>query len=328
MDNANYVSLGGDLHESYEAQMHVDTSHDTVPITQDSTHGYAIAVSFRAVFFTVHLRKSQRVLCFGSSVLLFALLLMFFLTLMFCFARVVRKLEIQQHEKYQGLHMVPDFDAGSGTGIVSLARDKVTIARYVETIDAYIEAYKKEQLSRKNFTKKCEASEKPAHAWCKFPIYVFEAEGCSSISRYGFDNGEPCFLFELKLQSSWTPQFNRNVSALTLKCDVYDQISMRRNTGIKMISAFGVDMQGGFPLNKIPSRTIVDRDGREVSDDNGVTLYDQPGLVFVKVNLGRSAHTSIRCFLSENTAEALLLNLANMPGRRVANFDVYNPYAQ
>ncbi|VDL83867.1 unnamed protein product [Nippostrongylus brasiliensis] len=285
MDNANYVSLGGDLHESYEAQLHVDTSHDTVPITQDSTHGYAIAVSFRAVFFTVHLRKSQRVLCFGSSLLLFALLLMFFLTLMFCFARVVRKLEIQQHEKYQGLHMVPDFDAGSGTGIVSLARDKVTIARYVETIDAYIEGTSLLYIFNVD-------AESIDGLYCN---YLSQREDCLTIHQTEFQ---------------------------------YDQISMRRNTGIKMISAFGVDMQGGFPLNKIPSRTIVDRDGREVSDDNGVTLYDQPGLVFVKVNLGRSAHTSIRCFLSENTAEALLLNLANMPGRRVANFDVYNPYAQ
>lgn len=38
-----------------------------------------------------------------------------------------------------GLRMVPDFDSRSGNGIVSLARDKVAKARYVESIQEYLE---------------------------------------------------------------------------------------------------------------------------------------------------------------------------------------------
>ncbi|VDO20377.1 unnamed protein product [Haemonchus placei] len=142
----------------------------------------------------------------------------------------------------------------------------------------------------------------PAHAWCRFPLDIFDAEGCSARNRYGFDNGEPCFLFELKLQSTWTPIFNRpNITVLPLKCDAYDQMSLRRNTEVKIISALGHSTQGGFPVNKIPSRAISDSDGRDVSDENGETLYDQPALAFMKIRLDRSIHTTVRCSLAHST---------------------------
>ncbi|KAK6029006.1 hypothetical protein OSTOST_04894 [Ostertagia ostertagi] len=94
----------------------------------------------------------------------------------------------------------------------------------------------------------------PAHAWCRFPLEVFDAEGCGAMNRYGFDSGEPCFLFELKLQSSWTPIFTRNVTLLPFKCDAYDQASLRKNPEVKIISAFGNGTQDGFPVNKVRVR--------------------------------------------------------------------------
>ncbi|KAK5966744.1 hypothetical protein GCK32_000483 [Trichostrongylus colubriformis] len=224
--------------------------------------------------------------------------------------------------------MIPDYDTRTGKGILSLAQDKVAKGRYVETIQEYIEAYEREQSTRANFTKNCGPLEKPAHAWCRFPLDVFDAEGCSAKNRYGFDSGEPCFLLELKLQSSWTPVFSRNVTILPLKCDAYDQSSLRRNVDVKIISPFGNDVMDGFPVNKIPSRAISDSEGRDVSDENGETLYDQPALAFVKIRLGRSIHTSIRCSLAQATTETSVLNLVAFPGNRVINFDLFYPYVQ
>ncbi|VDO79422.1 unnamed protein product [Heligmosomoides polygyrus] len=214
----------------------------------------AVPIAFREVLYDLHLRKNQRFFCLGATLLLCILVLVLFLFLLICFNRVIKKLEVEQNEINQGLRMVPDFDSRSGNGIVSLARDKVAKARYVESIQEYLEG---------PFTLRIERFDgmyngQPSHAWCRFPLEVFDAAGCTALNRYGFDNGEPCFLFELKL---------------------YDQITMRKNAGVKVISALGDRSMAGFPVNKIPSRTISDSKGRDVSDENGETLYDQPALV-------------------------------------------------
>ncbi|KAJ1370361.1 hypothetical protein KIN20_032070 [Parelaphostrongylus tenuis] len=229
----------------------------------------------------------------------------------------------------QGLRMVPDFGTAITNSFVNLSKDKVIKGRYGSIIRDYLEAYKKEQISRSNFTKTCEANEKPSHAWCEFPLKVFDTGGCTAVNNYGFDNGEPCFLFEFKLHSNWTPKLGGNETVLPLECGVYDQVTMSKGIKITYISASGVSSQyGGFPLNKVPSRTILDDKGRDVCDENGETLYDQPALVLVKLRLGKSVYTSVRCFIGGDTSETSVLNLSAMRGNRDISFDIFYPYAK
>uniref|UniRef100_A0A0K0DJE0 DUF5727 domain-containing protein n=1 Tax=Angiostrongylus cantonensis TaxID=6313 RepID=A0A0K0DJE0_ANGCA len=111
-------------------------------------------------------------------------------------------------------------------------------------------------------------------------LRMFDTGDCAAVNNYGFDNGEPCFLFELKMQSNWTPKFDGNATMLPLECGVYDQITLRKSVRVTYLSASGISSEyGGFPLNKIPSRSILDSESRQVSDENGETLYDQPALV-------------------------------------------------
>ncbi|XGW25304.1 hypothetical protein V3C99_006601, partial [Haemonchus contortus] len=330
MSLVSYTAVPDNHQESCEEPpVNPDRCDDRDLIAEESVRGSSIPIAFREILIDLNLRRNQRIFCIGTSLLLSAIFLLLFVFMLICFNHVMNKLTLQQYQNNQGLHMIPDYDTRTGNGILSLARDKVAKERYVEIIQDYIEAYNKEQLSRANFTKDCTPLEKPAHAWCRFPLDIFDAEGCSARNRYGFDNGEPCFLFELKLQSTWTPIFNRpNVTVLPLKCDAYDQMSLRRNTEVKIISALGHSTQSGFPVNKIPSRAISDSDGRDVSDENGETLHDQPALAFMKIRLGRSIHTTVRCSLSHSTSDISVLNLASLPGNRVVNFELFYPYVQ
>ncbi|KHJ75631.1 hypothetical protein OESDEN_24753 [Oesophagostomum dentatum] len=135
-------------------------------------------------------------------------------------------------------------------------------------------------MSRASFVKQCTPLEKSPHSWCEFPLKMFDDAGCTALNRYGFESGEPCLLFELKLQTTWTPKLTQNVTTLPFKCDAYDHLAMRMNTNVKYFPQFETNPQyGGFTLNKVPSRAISDKDGRDVSDENGETLYDQPPLV-------------------------------------------------
>ncbi|KAE9419178.1 hypothetical protein Angca_001458, partial [Angiostrongylus cantonensis] len=244
-----------------------------------------------------------------------------------------------------GLRMIPDFGTTITNSFVNLSKDKIVKERYGSIIRDYLEAYRKEQISRSNFTKICKPDESPPHAWCEFPLRMFDTGDCAAVNNYGFDNGEPCFLFELKMvnliitlaiiasknlvQSNWTPKFDGNATMLPLECGVYDQITLRKSVRVTYLSASGISSEyGGFPLNKIPSRSILDSESRQVSDENGETLYDQPALVFVKLRLGKSVYTSVRCFIAGDASEASLLNLDAIPGNRVISFDIFYPYAK
>ncbi|KAK6010376.1 hypothetical protein OSTOST_24598 [Ostertagia ostertagi] len=256
--------------------------------------------------------------CEGASLLLCSAVLVLFIFMLICFGRVMSKLTVQQYRNNQGLHMIPDYDTRTGNGILSLARDKVAKERYVEIIHEYIEAYKKEQMSRANFTKECGPSE-------RFPLK-------SSIARLRVHESDWLDSGVLLFSSSCSQAGRRSSLATSrscpFKCDAYDQASLRKNPEVKIISAFGNGTQDGFPVNKIPSRAISDGDGRDVSDENGETLYDQPALVFVKIRLDRSIHTSVRCSLAQATTNTAVLNLASLPGNRVVNFDLFYPYVQ
>ncbi|VDM69816.1 unnamed protein product [Strongylus vulgaris] len=130
-------------------------------------------------------------------------------------------------------------------------------------------------------------------------------------------------------ESSWTPKLSRNITDLPFKCDAYDHLAMRMNTDLKYIPPLAGNLQyGAFPLNKIPARAISETGGRDIADENGETLYDQPPLIFVKVRLSKSIHTTIRCYVANKTPDVTISNLAEMPGNRVVQFDILYPYVE
>ncbi|RCN27506.1 hypothetical protein ANCCAN_26758 [Ancylostoma caninum] len=170
----------------------------------------------------------------------------------------------------------------------------------------------------------------PPHAWCEFPLKVFEDAGCTASNRYGYDSDEPCLLFFLKLESSWTPKFTRNVTELPFRCESHDFFATEPNNNIRYIPAStgSSSLYGGFPLNKIPARTISDIEGRDVSDENGETLYDQPPLIMVKVRLSKGVHTSVQCYIPNKSPDTSILNIAQMPGNNFIQFNLLHSYGE
>ncbi|KAK6061833.1 hypothetical protein COOONC_00499 [Cooperia oncophora] len=171
MSQVSYTAVPDNHQEPCEAtSVNPERCCDTDLIAEDSIRGATIPIAFREILFDLHLRKSQRFFCIGASLLLTTTALFLLLFMLVCFNRVMDRITVQQLRSKQGLRMIPDYDARTGNGILSLARDKVAKERYVETIQEYIEAYKKEQTSRANFTKECKPSE-------KVRVFSFGVEG-------------------------------------------------------------------------------------------------------------------------------------------------------
>ncbi|CAJ0604538.1 unnamed protein product [Cylicocyclus nassatus] len=328
MSTQDYTSVPSDVHMTTNEGTG-DRWDDTGPIIGELRERTAIAIKLRDVFIDNNLRPSQRIFCIGTSVILCSILFIIFIYLLLGFNQVMHDITVQEQQQNQGLHMIPDLGTNISNSILNLIGDNVAKGRYIEIIRDYLEAYKKEQLSRKNFTKECSPLEKPPHAWCHFPLKIFEEAGCTENNRYGYDSGEPCLLFELRLETSWTPKFQTyehrpNVTDLLLSCNVYDFPKREESTNVKYIPEFiGSHTCGAFPLNKIPSRAISDTTGRDVADENGETLYDQPPLVMVKLRLSKSIHTTVRCYVEKRSAQyADVSNIAEMPGNRFVQFDI------
>ncbi|KJH48632.1 hypothetical protein DICVIV_05260 [Dictyocaulus viviparus] len=327
MASERYVLVSNDGPDEPVSVLSSEGPDDSGPIINDLNES-AVSITCRDVLFGAHLRFGQRIFCIGASILLCGILTALFICLLIGFSRILYSLSTEKEKMSQGLRMIPEFRSTIPNNFINLSKDEIIKKRYSQIIRDYIEAYRKEQRSRSNFTKLCKINEKPTNRWCEFPLQVFDTYSCSIVNNnYGFDNGEPCLLFELKLQSNWTPKFNRSASVLPLVCDAYDQITFKKTASVTYISAYGNNTRyGGFPTNKIPSRSILDDQGRDVSDENGETLYDMPSLVFVKLRLGKSLYTNVRCYIPDETSEASILNLATMPGNRVVNFDIFYPY--
>ncbi|EYC29074.1 hypothetical protein Y032_0006g2773 [Ancylostoma ceylanicum] len=330
MSSGAYTAVTDDVQMTIDETSGGDRWDDTGPIIGELRDRPAVSITLREILIDPHLRVNQRIFCLGTFFLLCTIVVILFIFLLVGFNRVMTDIDIQEHQSKQGLYMIPNFGTGVYNNILNLKRDNVAKGRYVEIIRDYLEAYKKEQLSRANFTKQCSSMEKPPHAWCEFPLKVFEDAGCTAVNRYGYDSGEPCLLFELKLETIWTPRFTSNVTELPFRCDAYDHLAMRMNTNIKYIplSNGSSSQYGGFPLNKIPSRAISDNEGRDVSDENGETLYDQPPLIMVKLRLSRSKHTTVHCYIANKSPDTSILNLSQMPGNRAVQFDILYPYGE
>lgn len=85
-------------------------------------------------------------------------------------------------------------------------RDLTTADPYVKQIDDYLSRY-----DNSNGTRECGENETNADLKddntlpCRFSLDVFEKNGCSSKSQYGFKSGSPCVVLSLNRLIGWEP---------------------------------------------------------------------------------------------------------------------------
>ncbi|GMR31246.1 hypothetical protein PMAYCL1PPCAC_01441, partial [Pristionchus mayeri] len=276
----------------------------------------------------------QRTVFIGLSLILAAALSLVALTIVLSMASAARMSEAARAKrkpdsiKY-GLQLIPDLhQLSDGMLVYSTSLDaNATRQRYVDGINEFLDTYVNEQNSRKAFMVDCAEGLSARNKWCRFDTtraFTREGRGCTRYDNFGYDSGAPCVLFALKDEIQWRPKVGSNVTELPFKCDITPNGRTSKPTGAFYFPSLKDNLRlGGFPTNKLPSKTIPDKQGEPITDEEGEMLFDTPSLVFVKFNLPEvKMHYTISCGIKDDISGYEIENLAEFGGRKVFTFDV------
>ncbi|CAI4226298.1 unnamed protein product [Auanema sp. JU1783] len=302
--------------------------NDTENIFGDPTG--RVTIGMRELFMVHHrFELRQKSMFFGSMflIVIFAFVALFLIRS--GYKHVQEDIMNNKVRARTGLQITPTMNIDGRSLIMLFEGDKAKHQeKYVEEINKYLDAYTKEQDSRRKFVSDCNSTEAAEETWCNFNISLIPgSEECTKENKYGYFNKEPCFLIRFKDKIGWQPQFKQNSThtELPFKCVLtHPFLNLEKSeVNITYIPNFqGDDQFGGFALTKIPSKTLT-RNGEDVIDDDGETLYDLPPLAFIKIGLPDNYMQGVvTCRLISNHPDATITNLESLDGIREQSFSL------
>ncbi|GMT05207.1 hypothetical protein PENTCL1PPCAC_27381, partial [Pristionchus entomophagus] len=273
----------------------------------------------------------QRTIFIGLSLIVAAALSLVALTIVLSMASAARMGERDRKPESirYGLQLVPDLhQLSEGVLLYSTSLDaNETRQKYVDGINEFLDTYVNEQNSRGTYMVDCAEGRSAGNKWCRFDTkraFSREGRGCTRYDNFGYDSGSPCVLFALKDEIQWRPKVGSNVTEIPFKCDIIPNARSSKPPGAFYFPSLKNNLRlGAFPTNKLPSKTIADGKGGEITDEEGETLYDTPSLIFVKLALPDvKMHYTISCGLKDDIDGYEIKNLADFRGRKIFTFDV------
>ncbi|GMT31955.1 hypothetical protein PFISCL1PPCAC_23252, partial [Pristionchus fissidentatus] len=281
-----------------------------------------------------HRLLGQRTVFIGLSLILAAALSLVALTVVLSLASSARMAEEGRAERKPdsiryGLQLIPDLhQLSNGMLVYSKSLDaNATKQRYVDGINEFLDTYVTEQNSRSSYMVDCAEGQSTKDKWCRFDTtrsFTREGRGCTRYDNFGYDAGAPCVLFALKDEIQWRPKVGSNVTEIPFKCEISPNARSSIPPAAFYFPALKDNLRlGAFPTNKLPSKTISDKKGEPITDEDGETLYDTPSLIFVKFSLPDvKMHYTVSCGLKDDIEGYEIKNLPDFRGRKVFTFDV------
>ncbi|VDK81088.1 unnamed protein product [Onchocerca ochengi] len=289
-------------------------------------------ITWQNIFQDIRHSQRQQRFCIGIITSMACVMLILLVSLFSGFGKVLFDVVAYKEKSRHGLMMIPNIRKRSLNILYFNARNGTANERYVEEIDNYLTKYAKDQEMMKEFLKICTAQERSDNKHkCTVNIQQQFQSDCSRTTNYGYDSGNPCFLFIFENRLGWKPNMNNEVDYLPFSCRMEYQYSTNIYMNITYYPPLSTPIgSGGFQINLIPNQKITDENGNEIRGEDGNILYTLPPLIMAKMTfrnmLTRNESDNfgpftIDCRIKDNVAGYQFDNIHKFNGQTAISFD-------